>query len=256
MGMRQQMHQAPQLNHSQNMQYSSASPVLQYQTTQAMANQTEHQQMHAVERVNATFAQAFEQMDKQLGNGEPEADVRPADIKTETSRDEIHSQEPQQESQQEHQQADESADLSEIAKTVIGHVETSAAGAHWHTASKVRASNFMALMEQLSTRQVRLEDDKFVDTAGDKVETDGLRARVQTSIQRGGGTSQSATPLEATSIESRANGGLEDPFDYMLRTGASDQTGIPNSLEAAKLFAPSLVKASDWEEDYHGDSTQ
>lgn len=150
--------------------------------------------------------------------------------------------------------SDENAELSRIAQHIVTNID--------RQNDKLKNSNFMMLMEQLSKNQVKLEDEKFIDTeTGSDIRDQYSDASLQSArlnVSEESSTDQripqnipQETTLPIHSNTSEANHGeqrLQDPLE--LLSGEGDSNDILSSFEMARKIAPDIVDSSKWEENY------
>ncbi|KAA8910478.1 hypothetical protein TRICI_004115 [Trichomonascus ciferrii] len=219
---RPMMQPAPAFNTTTSTQHNNY--YSQFRSTPELARQTEHRQQHHLhaeaEAQNRAFEDAFSEIERQLT---PQVQKEP-DLKPE---------EPKEEASQQHN-TDE--DLSDVARTIVDAVSDQSASMSSHTSSKLKNSNFMALMQKLSDKQVVLQGEEFVATEAEAA---------------------SAAPETSTGAEAR----LPDPFEYIQQQYAQDfdeendvKPNVLSPLEYAQAFGPEgLAKRFNWEEKYHED---
>lgn len=208
------MQPSPAFNTQHNYMLDS-----QFRTTPELARQTEHRQQHHLhadsEAQNRAFEDAFSEIERQLTPKEQQQ--QPEQVKAETDED-----------------------LSDVAKTIVNAVSDQSASMSSHTSNKLKNSNFMALMQKLSEKQVVLQGEEFVATSPD-AETEQPK------------------PAAADPVGTEAR--LPDPFEYIQQQyaqGFDEENDVkPNvlsSLEYAQAFGPEgLAKRFNWEEKYHED---
>lgn len=144
--------------------------------------------------------------------------------------------------QDEHEQVtDENSELSKIANHIVNNID--------RKNEKLKSSNFMMLMQQLSEKQVRLEGDKFVDEMGVDVRDSQLANSV--SSPRMDATAPDIPGV--SSIEPSTESRLPDPFEFFDQE-KKDAMGdkIYSPFELAQMLAPKGVPhPSSWEEKYN-----
>jgi hypothetical protein len=186
-----------------------------YQTTTPIAQQSEHQQTHSLQQEQTSFENAFDQVAKSLEEKESEKEM-PV----------------------------EQQDLSDLAQTIVNSVKETSKTTNNTTSQKMKNSNFMALMGQLSNRNVLLEGTKFVDGTGTEVKLDALQRHEQSKPQL---TDEKASTPEQLPA-------LGDPFAYFESQGKSLDPHMLSPFELAQSIAPlGVVERRDWEEAYDED---
>lgn len=216
------MQPAPAFNTQQNYMLDS-----QFRTTPELARQSEHRQQHHLhadaEAQNRAFEDAFSEIERQLTPQQPEVQKEPGVKKSEEQKEEA-------------RQENNDDDLSDVAKTIVDAVSDQSAAMSSHTSSKLKNSNFMALMQKLSDKQVVLQGEEFVATEAE---------------------SKPASAADPAGTEAR----LPDPFEYIQQQYAQDineendvKPNVLSPLEYAQAFGPDgLAKRFNWEEKYHED---
>lgn len=190
------------------------------------------------------FEEAFFNIEKQFS--QPAAEV--VDISKPILEDQQESQEPEK--------VDENVELSRIANHIVNNIDPSN--------EKLKSSNFMMLMQQLSQKQVRLEGDKFVDSNGIDVREAPAPVVTETEFSpavAGGQTIDTSTSINDSfgnpdHKQDSTQTGLPDPLEFLEaqahERGETNPTKIYSPLEFAKILAPQGVPhPSNWEEKYH-----
>lgn len=140
-------------------------------------------------------------------------------------------------------QNDENAEISKIANHIVNNID--------RKNEKLKSSNFMMLMQQLSEKQARLEGDKFVDQDGVDVREKQMAPQsMQTTPPVDNATAESTS----TSFSNTANSNsrLPDPLS-LLDDSKIDKSGnkLYNPLEFAQMLSydgAGRPHPSSWEE--------
>lgn len=216
--------QTPATTSALNINPSIAS---QFATSQGIAMQPEHRQIHHInakhEAENRAFEAAFDQVQQTLDKEEQEVEAV-----DETAQK-------------------EGEDLSHVARTIVNSISGSNSMSE-HTTQKLQNSYFMNLMQQLSEKKVVLEGEKFVDETGSDVGT-VERAKLQEEQEQQQPStrsrSNSHTRIDPSPISKDQEAQLPNPVVYM------EKEGVMSSFLAAQELGPNgLAKGSEWEEDY------
>ncbi|KAF5109720.1 hypothetical protein DV453_001326 [Geotrichum candidum] len=247
----QQQNAAPGLAPATSM--ASYSQVSMYNTSsmqQPMQLQQQQQQQTVLskQQEDKLFEDAFSNIEKEFQQPVAEV-VQIADPIVEEQQ--VQSQEPEK--------VDENVELSRIANHIVNNIDPSN--------EKLKSSNFMMLMQQLSQQQVRLDGDKFVDNNG--VDIRDMPASAATINEKPAAESSipAARVLNSeTSInesfgkppheQDTTMSSLPDPLEFLEAqardSGETNPEKIYSPLEFAKLLAPQGVPhPSSWEEKYH-----
>lgn len=139
-------------------------------------------------------------------------------------------------------QSDENAEISKIANHIVNNID--------RKNEKLKSSNFMMLMQQLSEKQARLEGDKFVDQNGVDVREKQMipQSMETTTPVVENATAGSSSSSNTTNSTSR----LPDPLS-LLDDSKIDKSGnkLYNPLEFAQMLSydgAGRPHPSSWEE--------
>uniref|UniRef100_A0A060TBY0 ARAD1D35574p n=1 Tax=Blastobotrys adeninivorans TaxID=409370 RepID=A0A060TBY0_BLAAD len=217
-----------------------STPLSMYNADPSFARMTEHRQQHhhlaAQEAQQQAFADAFDQVQRELQeNKAPE--VMPQQVENNITQD-----------------GNENEDLSGVAKVIVDAMNDPSAGMSSRVSQKLKNSNFMALMQQLSEKEVMLEGEKFVDREGrDAMTMVNNRPRGQ----------EQPEPQETEQREAP----LPDPIEYLQQQQQKGKERVSeepekieedenlhykiSSFEYAQMFGPAgVAQRHNWEEDY------
>lgn len=278
------MHQNQQLKQSHNNQiynpqisrFSGFQHTLNPMTTMeplATANTV------SKEAESKLFEQAFENVEKELETFRSKETPQPQESRENYNNDaSMDTQIPEtlqnETEQQVPQQLDENVELSKIAKHIVTNIDRSN--------NKLKNSNFMMLMEQLSNRMVKLEGEKFIDqyTGSDireqfiensdqkalleEQEMEEQQSKIQqsqsASIQQPANpelnqanhiyqTISESAPSSSNVLDLERDKKLEDPLEKLAQLGAED-LGTLSPFEMAQKVAPEIVNRNNWEENF------
>lgn len=204
---------------SQLPMYSSSS--MQLPASAALSQQNAMAASNEAELFEAAFNNIEKHIDSQASASPAVAEV--VDVK-EDQKDEVGT--------------DENAELSKIANHIVNNID--------RKNEKLKSSNFMMLMQQLSEKQVRLEGDKFVDDSGVDVRDAALAA-----ASSSGDNSQAKSTQPDTTETSRTSR-LPDPFEAFDEEKLDSTRHKPySSFEFAQMLSSQGVPhPSSWEEKY------
>lgn len=207
----------PSMNPGLRLHYAS-SPAFESQTQQ-------HQHLYQPQnQMEASFKDAFDQVEHQVMQEEQQTNetIAPGTL--------------------------DDSDLSDLASTIIGNIKNNTTSLKPATSEKFQQSNFMALMSELSTRDVQLQNDKFVARGQDQqVEFESLPRIGQLHQQAVNSHEEPGSTVKQESSSQQPH--LEDPFAYFERMGKKldDMTASPFEVAQA-LAPPGVVTSSHWEE--------
>lgn len=135
---------------------------------------------------------------------------------------------------------DENAEISKIANHIVQNID--------RKNEKLKSSNFMMLMQQLSDKQARLEGDRFVNESGvDLRNTQISLEPIQQKAAQSSTAEHSSIPLNQNT-ESR----LPDPLSFIDDSTIDfSQNKAYSALEFARLLTnEGIPHPSNWEERY------
>lgn len=141
------------------------------------------------------------------------------------------------------------SDLSELASSIIGNIKTTSTSLKKETTDKFQQSNFMALMSQLSSREVELKNnEKFVSTvSGTEINVNELPRSESLNMNP-----EEMFPTQAHTAKEESSSQqphLEDPFAYFERMGKKIDEVMTTPFEVAQAIAPpGALHRSQWEE--------
>jgi hypothetical protein len=219
------------------------------QTMQPQQQQQQQQQsVLSKQQEDKLFEDAFSNIEKEFQQPVAEI-VQVADFVVEE----------QQEQSQGPEKVDENVELSRIANHIVNNIDPSN--------EKLKSSNFMMLMQQLSQKQVRLDGDKFVDSNGVDIRDTPASAAAMNETTEAESAIRTERVLNSESSINESFGkppfeqdvttsSLPDPLEFLEAqargSGETNPEKIYSPLEFAKLLAPQGVPhPSSWEEKYH-----
>lgn len=144
------------------------------------------------------------------------------------------SQDPAQ-AQDSAQPPQSSEDLSEVARGIVNIINNSTTQ-NQEVSNKLKNSNFMNLMERLSTKKVILQENKFLDMDGNDV--GAVLGESKVRAQSGTTTPDIEAVYDTLRNNLNLSGEREQQFDKIM-----------TPLEMAQRFMPGLP-ASAWEENW------
>ncbi|ANB10921.1 hypothetical protein AWJ20_3715 [Sugiyamaella lignohabitans] len=223
---------------SSYQQYQPQQPMLRsdlmyYQTSASVSQQPEHHQIHKLNEEQASFENAFAEVERSLNS--ESISQQDTTIQKETE-------------QVESLQKVNNTELSGVAQDIINSINESSQSTNSSTASKMKSSNFMALMDQLSKKNVVLEGTKFVDgVSGAEISADQLARQEDTANYK-----EPSLPehLQPQNMSKAPQIPLQDPFSFINQLNIDPSKSTP--FELAQLMSPG-VALSDWEEKYEED---
>lgn len=198
------------------------------------------------------FEAAFANMEQQLNTGEALANthIAPAPVVTETVQEEASQVADLQ------TPADENTELSKIAQHIVTNID--------RRNEKLKNSNFMLLMGQLSQNVAKLDGEKFIDSVtGDDVRDQYMDADLQNELLQEQGKNEDELhdapydefhqyntnqPSVQDNLNIRNEGQrLPDPLDFI--NDMEDLEDISSSFQMAEKVVPNM-SLDDWEERY------
>lgn len=216
-----------------------STPLGMYNADPSFARMTEHRQQHhqlaTQEAQQQAFADAFDQVQRELQeNKAPE--VMPQQAENNVTKGD-----------------NENEDLSGVAKVIVDAMNDPSGGMSSRVSQKLKNSNFMALMQQLSEKEVMLEGEKFVDKEGrDAMTMVNERPRVEEPQETEQREAPLPDPIEYLQQQQQQQKGKErvskEPEEI---EDEENQHHNISSFEYAQLFGPAgVAQRHNWEEDY------